>query len=88
MLEKALTDLGWEQSERTGPSVGQAFAAVREASGCEADKEKFLVEKSRSIREAGDSAKAFEWLGKVLGSDGLDRREVLFLEKVRGFLFD
>lgn len=87
MLEKALKALGWEESEKTGPSVGQAFAAVREANSCEETKELFLAERTARIKEAGDSALALEWLGKVLASDGLDRGEERFLERVQKMLF-
>lgn len=87
MLQKALAALGWSESETTGPSVGKAFAAVREANSCEETKEKFLVERTRVIKEAGDSAIAFEWLGKVLGSDGLDTHEGHFMERVQKMLF-
>ena len=87
MLQKALIALGWEEHEQTGPSVGKAFAAVRKANACEADRDAFLVEKAGLIKEAGESLKAFEWLGKVLGSDGLDQREARFLEKAQKLLF-
>ncbi len=88
MLQKALIALGWKEHEESGPSVGKAFAAIREASACEADKENFLLERARAIKEAGHSLTAFEWLGKVLGSDGLDARESRFLERARQHLFD
>lgn len=87
MLDKALKALGWEESEKTGPSVGKAFAAVREANAREETKETFLVERAARIKSAGESALALEWLGKVLGSDGLDRREELFLERTKDMLF-
>jgi hypothetical protein len=88
MLQKALKELGWKEHEESGPSVGKAFSAIREASICEADTEKFLVDRARAIKEAGHSLIAFEWLGKVLGSDGLDDRESRFLERARQYLFD
>ena len=88
MLQKALKALGWEESEQSGPSVGKAFAVVREANACEADKEGFLAERALAIKEAGHSLTAFEWLGKVLGSDGLDARESRFLERARQLLFE
>lgn len=87
MLQKALIALGWKEHEQDGPSVGKAFAAVREANACEADKLAFLEEKARLIKEAGHSSTAFKWLGKVLASDGLDARESRFLEKAQKLLF-
>jgi hypothetical protein len=73
-----LTRLGWEESEKTGSSAGKAFATVRGAYAREETKEIFLVERAARIKSAGESALALEWLGKVLGSDGLDRCEELF----------
>ena len=87
MLNKALKALGWEESEKTGPSVSRAFDSVREANSSEETKESFLVERAARIKGAGESALALEWLGKVLGSDGLDRREELFLERAKNMLF-
>jgi hypothetical protein len=88
MLQKALAALGWKPDEKTGPSVGKAFAAVREANSCEATKETYLTERVSRLKVAGHSALALEWLGKVLASDGLDASEELFLERTRKLLFD
>ena len=88
MLQKALNALGWQLEETTGPSVGQAFAAVREANSSDEKKDLFLRERAASLRAEGHSSMAFEWLGKVLASDGLDRREEHFLEQARKLLFD
>ena len=46
MLEKALKALAWEESEQTGPSVGKAPAAVREADASDETKEAFLMERT------------------------------------------
>ena len=46
MLEKALKALGWEESEQTGPSVGKAPAAVREADASDETREAFLMERT------------------------------------------
>ena len=46
MLEKALEVLAWEESEQTGPSVGKAPAAVREADASDETKEAFLMERT------------------------------------------
>ena len=56
MLKKALSALGWEESEQSGPSIGEAFARVREANASDEVKETFLVERTARIKEAGDSA--------------------------------
>jgi len=88
MLDKALKALGWVESEQSGPSVGKAFAAVRKANASEEAREEFLVERTARIKEAGQSALALEWVGKVLGSDGLDRGEAFHLERIEKLLFD
>lgn len=88
MLQKALIALGWEESEQTGPSVVKAFAAVREARATEEAKEAFLVNLTSRIKEAGQSTLAFEWLGKVLASDGLNQGEAWHFERVEKMLFD
>ena len=88
MLHKALTALGWEPHEKTGPSVGKAFAAVREANSCEATKEVYLTERAARLKLAGHSSLALEWLGTVLASDGLDGSEHRFLERAQKLLFD
>jgi hypothetical protein len=55
MLEKALNALGWEESEKSDPSVGKAFASVREANSCGETKEAFLAERTSRIKSAGES---------------------------------
>ena len=87
MLQRALKALCWEEKERSGPSVGKAFAAVREANASEAVKETFLKERTARIKEVGEGKIALEWLGKVLASDGLDRDESLFLQRMESLLF-
>lgn len=87
MLKKALAALGWEESEQSGPSVGEAFAKVREANASEEKKEAFLAECTARIKESGDSALALEWLGKLLASDGLDQGEAWHLERMQKMLF-
>lgn len=88
MLERALTALGWEPHEKTGPSVGRAFSAVRAANSSDAGKELFLTERAARLKAAGHSSLALEWIGKVLASDGLDGGEAQFLERARKLLFD
>ena len=88
MLQKALKALGWTESEQSGPSVAKAFSAVRAANACEETKETFLAERTLKIKEAGESAVAFEWLGKVLASDDLDAAEARFFDRVQKMLFD
>jgi hypothetical protein len=88
MFQKALAALGWEPEERTGLSVGKAFAAVREANACEASRERYLTERAARLKASGHSALALEWLGKVMGSDGLEGGEARFLERAEKLLFD
>ena len=87
MLQKALNALGWEPHEQTGPSVGKAFAAVRDAHSSEEKKEAFFVERAERLKAAGQSSLALEWLGKVLASDGIDGGEERFLERAKDLLF-
>ena len=87
MLEKALKSLGWREGMEGAPSVSEAFAAVREANSCESNRDGFLAERGGRLKEGGHATLAFEWIGKVLGSDGLDQREARFLEKARKLLF-
>lgn len=88
VLERALRALGWNEQEEAGPSVGAAFAAVREANSSDEKKEAFLQERASLLRGAGQAGVAFEWLGKVLGADGLMAPEERFLTRVQGLLFD
>ncbi|YCM46872.1 hypothetical protein V2O64_25480 (plasmid) [Verrucomicrobiaceae bacterium 227] len=86
MLQKALIALGWEESEQTGPAVGEAFAVVRKAKASDEAKEAFLVERTSRIKEAGQSALALEWLGRLLASDGLEKSEAWHLERIEKML--
>ncbi|MGB6223702.1 hypothetical protein [Haloferula sp.] len=88
MLQKALTALGWEPEERSGPSVGKAFSAVRAANASDELKEMFLWERAKRLKDAGYSIVTLEWLGKVLASDGLDGDEKRFLERAEKLLLD
>jgi len=87
MLQKALDALGWEPKEETGPSVGRAFAAVREAQSTDEKKEVFFSERAARLKAAGHSEVALEWLGKVLASDGFDGDEGQFLLRAKRLLF-
>jgi hypothetical protein len=88
MLQKALTALGWEEGEERGPSVGGAFAAVREANSSDDTKELFLWERAGRLKAAGHSIVALEWIGKVLASDGLGTEEKQFLDRAEKLLLD
>ena len=88
MLQRALIALGWEEHEKTGPSVGKAFSAVRTANASEELRADFLQERAVRLKEQGHASFAFDWLGKVLASDGMDGDETEFLERARGLLFD
>lgn len=87
MLKKALHALGWQENEHSGPKVGEAFAAVRKANASELAREEFLKDRTSRIKEAGTSSLALDWLGRILGSDGLDRSESQFLARVEKMMF-
>ena len=87
MLQTALNRLGLKPNEGNGPSLSRGFSAVREANSCEVKKEIFLQTRTARLKEAGHSALALEWLGKVLASDGFDGGELQFFERVRKMLY-
>ena len=87
MLQTALDALGWEPSEKTGPSVNKAFAAVREAHSSDEKKEAFFTERAARLKAGGHGSIALEWLGKVLASDGFEGGEAQFLLRAKRLLF-
>lgn len=86
VLEKALKQLGWEPEERSGPSVGVAFAAVREANSSDEKREAFLVDRATKVKDEGDAPLAMELLGRVLGSDGMTPEEGRFFARIETLL--
>lgn len=88
VLEKALQAIGWNASQPGGICLVTAFATVREAAGCELKTEDFMKTRAAVIKEGGGSSLAFEWLGRILGSDGVSGEENRFLKRARGLLFD
>lgn len=86
VLEKALNSLGWSKDEEDGISVGNAFAVVREAGSDELKSYEFLKSRTTAIRDAGHSAIALEWVGKVLGSDGMTGEENAYFARVEKML--
>jgi hypothetical protein len=47
-----------------------------------------MCERAAVIKAAGESSLAFEWLGRILGSDGFSSAESGFLQRAKCLLFD
>ncbi len=88
VLERALTSIGWSSSRVGDVCLPTAFAAVREAGSCELKTEKFIQERTSVIRSAGEAGLVFEWLGRIIGSDGMDESENRFLQRTKHLLFE
>lgn len=86
VLEKALNALGWTEDGDDGISVGTAFSVVREAGSDELKSYEFLKSRTTALREAGHSATALEWVGKVLASDGMSGEENTYFARVEKML--
>lgn len=87
-LERALTAIGWNLSNPGELCLTTAFAKVREAGDCELKTDQFMRERAVIIKAAGQSSTAFEWLGKIIGSDGVSGTESGFLRRMKSLLFD
>jgi hypothetical protein len=88
VLEKALQAIGVDASRAGGIDLGGAFATVREAAGCELKSDEFMQARAAVLKAAGEASLAFEWLGRILGSDGVTGEENRFLKRARSLLFD
>ncbi len=87
-LEKALASLGWTM-EHGGPvDVGAAYRVAHAAHCDPLQTEQFIKERTAILKQAGESSTALEWLGRLLGSDGIHASEMSFFNRVRGMLFD
>lgn len=87
-LEQALKAVGWNPSRPDDVCLTSAFAVVREAGSCELKTHEFMLERTAILRSAGESNLAFEWLGRILGSDGMSQNESFFLKQAKSQLFD
>jgi hypothetical protein len=88
VLEKALQAVGWSASHPVGIDLGTAFVTVREAASCELKTDEFIKSRASVLKAAGQASIAFEWLGRILGSDGMTGEENRFLKRARSLLFD
>lgn len=88
VLEKALQTIGWNASQPGGICLTTAFATAREAASCEIKTEAFMQSRAAVLKAAGESSLAFEWLGRILGSDGVTGEENRFLKRAKSLLFD
>ena len=88
VLEKALQAVGWSTAQPGEICLSTAFATVREAIDCDLKTEEFIQARTSVLKEAGQSSLAFEWLGRILGSDGMTGGESHFLKRLKSLLFD
>jgi hypothetical protein len=85
-LEKALSSLGWSMNHGGPVDVGAAYRVAHAAHLDPVETERFLAERTAVLREAGETTAALEWLGMMLGSDGMAPAEESFFNRVRGLL--
>jgi hypothetical protein len=88
VLEKALRAIGVDPARSGGIDLGAAFAAVREAADCERKTDEFMQSRAAALKAAGQAPLAFEWLGRILGADGMTSGESRFLKRAETLLFD
>ena len=86
-LERAMISIGWNPHKPGDLCLGTAFALVREAGSCELKTDEFMRKRASVVKAAGESTTAFEWLGRILGSDGMSGDENRFLQKAKTLLF-
>jgi hypothetical protein len=87
-LERALTAIGWSPTRPGDVSLPNAFALVRAVAADPLRIDDFMRERTAAIRSAGESSLAFEWLGRILGSDGMSSDESHFLQQAKSQLLD
>jgi hypothetical protein len=87
VLERALTALGWRAGSNDAVDIAAAYKAASEAAACELRTDEFLRERAALLKAEGHSNVAFEWLGKLLGSDGLDAAEHRFMVRLQALLY-
>lgn len=88
VLERGLTAIGWDPTKPEALSLPAAFATVREVTTSELKTAAFLQTRTATIKAAGESSLAFEWIGRILGSDGMTGSESQFLQRIKGLLID
>ena len=86
-LESAMVSLGWDPHQPDELCLSTAFALVREVGAEELKTDTFMRERAALVKNAGESLLAYEWLSKILRSDGLSGAEGRFLERAKGLLF-
>jgi hypothetical protein len=87
MLESALKAIGWDPGNPGNISLPAAFALVREAGSDETKTFEFMRERAAIVKSAGDSDLAYEWLIRILGSDGTSVEETRFLSQIKPMLY-
>jgi hypothetical protein len=87
VLENAMVSIGWDPRNPEGLCLTTAFELVKEAGTCELKADEFMRERTTLLKTAGESALAFEWLGRILGSDGMSGDENRFLQRAKSLLF-
>ncbi len=87
VLERAMIMIGWDPHQPGDLCLSTAFAAVREVGEDEISTDAFMQERAARVKAAGESSFAFEWLGRILGSDGISGAENRFIERAKELLF-
>ena len=86
-LETALQSLGWESEKPKDIFLLTAFEHARKAICSDEATSAYIDRHVATIRKDGQHSAAFEWLGKVLASDGLAPPEEQFLNLLHYRLF-
>lgn len=88
VLEDALKAIGWSATNPEDVSITAAFATAREAGSCEMKTEEFLQQRASLLKGTGEATLAYNWLGRILGSDGISGAESRFLNRAKTLLFE
>lgn len=88
VLERALASLGWTMQHGGPVDVGAAYRVARAAAASAEETERFVKDRTAVIKEAGQSSVAHEWLGRLLGSDGVTKVENEFINRLTKMMFD
>ncbi|MBN8456537.1 MAG: hypothetical protein J0M04_01635 [Verrucomicrobia bacterium] len=86
VLEKALVSLGWSHGGSGPVDVTKAYQAVSAVTHCEAKTEEFLQSRAKLLKGAGHGIVAYDWIGRILGADGIDAGERYFLDRLERML--
>ena len=86
VLEKALVSLGWSHGGSGPVDVTKAYQSVSAVAHCEARTEEFLQIRTKLLKDEGHGIVAYDWIGRILGADGIDAGEKYFLDRLERML--